>query len=343
MPNEKSTHEGQLTNEASHISSTNTFGDISLLDAVDTVKAVEFPVQRGCSSLTISPQELEDSLSEVDTTFLHPKTVVQTTSKAIQKKNTTQDLKPVETNQKTFTEFDEQVLRINYTKVGDIANGWMFWALLLCFILYSITKAIFRKQSNITFSQIFNYNFAQKEFQKSPEKSQIATTIFQTLFAFNLGLFVFFAQQYYLNWEVTTMQAITRTGIIAGLILVLFMLKKSFYFILSHVFDRVEYAHECIFSVYLYNRVIGLCIYPIVVALAFVDPEVLKPSLLLIIGYVMIGLLYLLRLYREIQISIKNHISIFYIFLYFCTLEILPLMVLVKVFTSIVIPELKVL
>ena len=350
MPNEKSTHDGHLTNWGSHISSTNTFGDISLLNAVDTAKAIEFPVQRGYSSLEITPEDLADTLAQIDSTFqnstLLGAKVIPQTSKAIiaHKKTTTQAPPKVEEpKKKSFTEFNEQVLRINYTKVGDIENGWMFWAFLLCFIVYSITKAIFHRQSSPTFSQIFNYNFAQKEFHKSSEKTQIATIIFQVLYAFNIGLFGFFGLQYYLHWNIDTWQAIGRTGAIASVVLVLFFVKKSFYILISHIYDGVMYARECVFSVYLFNRAIGICLFPILISLAFVDPEILKPNVLLIIGYILIGTLYILRLYREFQISLKNHISIFYIFLYLCTLEILPLMVLVKVFTSIVFPELKVL
>lgn len=344
MPNEKSTHDGQLTNEGSHISSANTFGDISLLDAVDTVKAIEFPIQRGYSTLEITPEDFADTLAKVDSTFQDSVIVTQVASKPIEKKITTEAPPKVEKPEKnSFTEFDEHVLRINYTKVGDIENGWIFWAFLICFIIYSITKAIFHKQSSFIFSQIFNFNFAQKEFHKSSEKTQIATIIFQVLYTFNLGLFGFFALQYYLHWEIETWQAIGRTSVIAFVILVLFFVKKSFFIIISHIFDRVMYARECIFTVYLFNRAIGICLFPILIALAFVDPGILKPNALLIIGYVVIGMFYILRLYREIQISLKNHISIFYIFLYLCTLEILPIMVLVKVFTSIVFPELKVL
>ena len=349
LPNVTNTYE-TVSVDSLNGSETNTFGKISLFSSADTTTRIEFPVKKGCSTLEITPEDLGDTVAtaQTDTT-----TVASIDTAAVATTDTAQNAVAVienvdtthkETVQKDvpFTEFDDKVFRINYTKIGQMENGWMFWTLLASLIVLGITKIVFKKRTESIFSHAFNFNFAQKEFHKSGENSQLAQTILQCIFAFNLGLFTFFAFKINLDWELTTLQTIIRTGIFTGCILVLYFCKKLLYYLIAGIFDRYEYAHECIFNVYLFNRALGICLYPIVIALAFVKPSVIAPNVILIIGYVVIGLFYMFRLYREFQISLKNHISLFYIFLYFCTLEFLPIMLLVKFITSIVFTELHI-
>lgn len=348
LPNVTNTYETVSVDSLSG-SEANTFGQISLFSAADTTTRIEFPVKKGCSTLEVTPADFNDSLAtaQQDTTIASTADTIAMATDSVQE--TVAVVETVDTTQQEvvqkdvpFTEFDDKVFRINYTKIGQMENGWMFWSLLASLIVLGITKIVFKKRTESIFSHAFNFNFAQKEFHKAGENSQLATTILQCIFAFNLGLFTFFAFKINLDWELTTLQTIFRTGIFTGCFLVLYFCKKLLYYLIAGIFDRYEYAHECIFNVYLFNRALGICLYPIVIALAFVKASIIAPNVLLIIGYVVIGLFYLFRLYREFQISLKNRISLFYIFLYFCTLEFLPIMLLVKFITSIVFTELHI-
>lgn len=329
--------------------SANTFGSISLLTNADTATLVEFPVQKGYSTWAATPEDFNDSISAglTDTIPVLSDTIataVDTTAQVQEIVGTdTTQLPENSLKDKPFTEFDETVFRINYAKIGQMENGWIFWSLLASLVVFGITKIVFKKNTESIFSHTFNYNFAQKEFQKTGENSQIATIILQCLFAFNAGLFIFFAFKINTGNEYTTIQSIIQTSILTGSILTLYFIKKLFFYFVAGIFDRHDYARECVFNIYLYNRALGICLYPIVIALAFIKPNVISPNVLLIIGYIVIGMFYLFRIYREIQISLKNRVSFFYIFLYFCTLEILPILLLVKILTSIVFAELNIL
>jgi hypothetical protein len=84
------------------------------------------------------------------------------------------------------------------------------------------------------------------------------------------------------------------------------------------------------FNVYLTNKIAGLLLIPIVIGLAYFP---YGKSILVNLGIVLITFMYLFRVKRGIQIGIsKAKLSYFYLFIYLCTLEILPLAVLVRVF-----------
>ncbi len=320
--------ETNINNVASD-TTTNTFGSISISDAADTVSLIQFPVQKGQSTLEFVAEDYDDSV------LVNPvaKTVapVQSDSIALVESDTVVAEKP-----SSFAEFDEHVFRINYMKVGDVENGWMFWVLLPCLVLYYVIKLVFHKKTRQIFSFITNYNLGEKEFDKTWDKSQLTTVVFQFLFAVNAGLFLLFAVKTYSHLKTTVLQDVTWFALFTVCVLVLYMLKKLIFYTLATVFDRVKYARECVFTVYLYNHALGVCLFPIVLSLAYISPSVMQPKTLLTIGYVVVGIIYLLRLFREFQISNKCGISYVYIFLYFCALEILPLFVIAKVVSSII-------
>ena len=330
-------------------STNNTLGVISLQSTVDTATLIEFPLQKGYSVLEITPADLGDTtyvadsakITSVDTSNTVPtvESSVKSVDTVVTPVQETVDSVPSKTS---FTEFDEKVFRINYVKLGEIDNGWMFWALLFSFITYSITRIIFPNRTASLFKNVFNYNFAQKEFHKSGEHTQLVTFISQCLFSFVAGMFVFFALKHNFDWQLNDIQELTRVGMLSIVILVLYFLKKMLYLLVADIFARREYASECIFNVYLINRALGICLFPIVVALAFVKPTVISTETLLVIGYLVIGFFYVYRIFREFQVSVKNHVSLIYIFLYFCTLEILPIMVLVKIIVSLVFVEFRI-
>lgn len=321
------------------VSERSTFGEISLFDDIDTLALVDYPVQRGFSTLEMTK---EDS---VDVIISDSNVVVINTSTAVDipTEETIVDTQVVSTDSIVetvpFAEFGDKVLRINYTKIGEFENGWIFWCLLLSLIILGITKLKFPKQMTSLVSNVFNYHTAQKDYEKIGDRSQLMRTIMQFLFAFNGGLFSYFAIKHFFDIQCDITRAIAITFVCMGAILVLYFLKKILFYWVAHIFDRISYADECVYTVYVYNRFLGFCLYPIVIALAFVKPEIISTSFLLHVGFIICCIIYALRIFREIQISLKNKISFFYIFLYLCTLEFLPVMLLVKVLKSIVFTE----
>lgn len=330
---------GIVDSSSLEITERSTFGEISLLDDTDTVSLIDYPVQKGFTTLEMSAEDSIDvNLGDTNTIVVKKS---QPSIVNLEDTATINQVNVVDTIEETtpFAEFGDKVLRINYTKIGEFENGWIFWGLLLSLIVCGVTKLKFPKHMSSLASNIFNYHTAQKDFEKTGERSQLMRTIMQVLFAFNGGLLSYFAISYYSGVHYSTAQALAITALCMAIILVLYFLKKLLFYWVAHIFDRISYAEECVFTVYVYNRALGICLYPVVIALAFVDPEIISTTLLLKIGYIVCAIFYLLRIFREIQISLKNKISFFYIFLYLCTLEFLPLMLLVKVLKSIVFTE----
>jgi len=116
--------------------------------------------------------------------------------------------------------------------------------------------------------------------------------------------------------------------VIAGII-VYFLLKNILYRLVAYVFDTETPTKEYLFNANMLSKVFGMASLPIVCIVPFVDA--LTATFLVKSGLALFIIMYMIQLLRGAKIILHSPLSIFYMFLYFCALEILPLSILIKV------------
>lgn len=99
------------------------------------------------------------------------------------------------------------------------------------------------------------------------------------------------------------------------------------------LFRESAAASEYIYTVFLFIKAVGVLLLPITIALAYIPA--IPPAVFVHAGLGLVVIAFLLRTFKVLQAGTQNKaISSFYLFLYLCTLEILPLVVLIKVFMN---------
>ena len=93
-------------------------------------------------------------------------------------------------------------------------------------------------------------------------------------------------------------------------------------------FNAKNMADEVIVNLWTYNILSGLLISPFVIAIFFVKSFAVIPLLKIVIFGAI--LLMIVKIIRWIEILITHRVSILYMILYLCALEIMPLLVLYK-------------
>ncbi|PKP51666.1 MAG: hypothetical protein CVT95_00420 [Bacteroidetes bacterium HGW-Bacteroidetes-12] len=117
---------------------------------------------------------------------------------------------------------------------------------------------------------------------------------------------------------------------ITSVLAIFFIAQLIFNAMLSFVFDMKEMQMEYVFNTSLFNNVLGVLFVPMLFLIYFTDLQnnVAFNNLILIVIFSIL----LFRTIRYIKIGTKKNISNLHIFLYICTLEILPLIVIIKFF-----------
>jgi hypothetical protein len=124
------------------------------------------------------------------------------------------------------------------------------------------------------------------------------------------------------------------TGYLAalGLIISAVTLRHAACFITGNLSGQREVFRDYLVGVYQSYRLSAIILFIIIILLSYT--LVLPTKFYFFSGILALGLTYLIRIFRLLMIFINRNISIFYLILYLCALEILPVVVSVKYFTG---------
>jgi hypothetical protein len=98
--------------------------------------------------------------------------------------------------------------------------------------------------------------------------------------------------------------------------------------------SQTEAFNEYLLTIYQSYRFSSILIFAILVCLAYT--VILPPPVCFVSGAIVLIIFYLYRVIRLLLIFTKRNISILYLILYLCALEILPVLILLKYFTGLI-------
>ncbi len=149
-------------------------------------------------------------------------------------------------------------------------------------------------------------------------------------FVFTLTLFICRIISYYGFHTFTNNEAVL--GIITAVsITVIYIIKFFIIKLFGYIFELQKEAADYMMTVFLFGNTLGLFMLPLIVCLAFVKQ--VPPVFFIYAGIGIIITLFCIRIIRGVILALNSsRISKFYLFLYLCALEILPLIVMMKLF-----------
>ncbi len=232
------------------------------------------------------------------------------------------------TDFKLSTEKDSSAtLVLPQHKRKDAAADWLTILLLLIFVLFVTVRNTYGKYLESLLQSLFNYATSIRMFEEKNYSLLHAAIRLDLFFYLTFSVFVFQLVRYF-DVELPYTNAglfLFCLAVVAGY----FTFKKAIYKLLGFVVDSTEETGEYLFNADNMNRIIGLALFPVVLLMVFFPIDDI--TIPVITGIIIVVLIYLLLLHRGFIILMKKQFSIFYLFLYFCTLEFLPLVLLYKV------------
>lgn len=232
-------------------------------------------------------------------------------------------LKPV-----TVQPAPEVVLPERGRKFSDLSaqQDWLIPVLIILVAYTGLLRMLSGKYISNLFKSVFNTQNAENLYNTVNMRNSLPAFGLDVLFHLSISTFAY--------------EALTSVGFNPGLhgllillatiigFSILFALKKGAYRFLSYIFGTGDQTSEFLFYVSLYNRILGMLLLPLVISIPFVSSNL--TMVLIQCGLVMVVATYLLQMTRGAKIILRNPVSIFYMFLYLCALEILPLVVIYK-------------
>jgi len=219
----------------------------------------------------------------------------------------------------------ESKFRIGNTLVKG--KVWVLGFIALLLVVFAILRISFAKQLQ-GIVQAFYSNRGLNNLNK--EDNAFTSWPFLLLFiqfGFTIGMFFYLVAQYYQLAYVH--QGFSFFVSISVLIVGLYALKIILLRVLGHLFNIQKPVHEYISILYLSYFNISLIFIPLVVAFAL---SPLKYGIYyIVISFVLLALIFTFQFIRA-GVNILSHyrFSKVYLFMYFCALEICPILILIK-------------
>ena len=212
--------------------------------------------------------------------------------------------------------------------LNNTGYNWLTGILFLSFIIYTITHFLYAKR----LKQIFNAAFARRYINQLVREGGLfeerITISLLFIFFSTASIFIFQGIRFILNIELSY-PALTYVAIFAGLF-AFWIFKFSMIKFLGFVFKNQTPAYEYNLTSLVYLQVTGLLLLPLSLPAIYQNPQLFTK-----IGLIIVLLGLLINLIRGFLVGLYNtKFSLFYLMLYLCTLEILPLVVVVKIFIN---------
>ena len=224
----------------------------------------------------------------------------------------------------------EVKLELPSRKTETAGNDWFAFVFLGSLVLLAIVRSSFGNYLLNLFQSMINYSTASRMFRERNAALTRGSFILNTFSYLVIGLFFFQVTQTF--FAQPPIGKFWLFLIIQGSIIVTVFSKKLVYLSTGFVIENLSDTSEFLYHFDIHLKISGILLLPVVALIAWSPAG--SPHNYMVAGLTIISILYIFLLWRGTIIFLKKQFSIFYLFLYLCTLEILPLLILLKIISA---------
>ena len=192
--------------------------------------------------------------------------------------------------------------------------------LTVSFLLIAILRASYWKYAKLLFMGVFAQRYANQYLRQENAFTERVSFITFLLMSINISLIIL---------KLVPKTSVLETFSLIGGVMLFFILKIGLILLLGSILRVKDIAKLGLFFSFLFDRALGFFLFPLLTALYFFAFNI-TPFVMILVAIVFIVQL-LLKLFWLWKIGTNAFgLSHFYIFLYLCTLEISPLLLLGK-------------
>jgi hypothetical protein len=209
-------------------------------------------------------------------------------------------------------------------------QDWVLGIILIFWMIFASVRVGFLKYLGQIFVSLVNLRAANRLYQQSGYKTMFGAVRLDIIFHLILPLSIFQIASYF-KIDIPGYPAILLYLAILLIINGYLYTKILLFRMAGSIVMLKEQTEETVFNTRLYYKALGLVLLPIVTIHAILS-ETNFITILVMAGLIII--MYIATVIRTIYLGNRKDISFFYLILYLCTLEILPLLLVFKLISA---------
>lgn len=207
-----------------------------------------------------------------------------------------------------------------------------FYLFLIIMAIFGLIKLIDTNVYSNLVKRFLNTNLTVRPVKNMFQQVTIANYLLGILFFIISGLYLYYIldrwnlHPYWLENRNISLKMFFYIGCIS----VAYIIKLSFLSFMGYVFDLKRFTSEYSYSILLVQQVLGILLYPFLWMIVFMGESITKAG---IIASVILFILAFLNRYARSRESIVTLLKLnkFHFFIYLCTSEIIPLLIIIKI------------
>ncbi len=204
-------------------------------------------------------------------------------------------------------------------------ENWIFILIICLLAILSFGLFFHKKKFELVLQASIIQRHTNQLIRESNPLSERISLILLLIYLFSFSLFIYYGLLIFTNVEVILSGLLLYT-VIFSVVFISWLLKTILIKISGILFNTQQQATQHIISNFLLNISTGLIYLIIDIPMIYS-----QPLIMIYVGVLLIIITFVLKVYRGFQIGLNfTKFSKFHLFLYLCTLEILPVIVIVK-------------
>ena len=206
---------------------------------------------------------------------------------------------------------------------------WFTLVLVVVIIFLVWLRMFYFKILNQMISAFFSNSVSNQIVRDENILVQRASIMLSFIFYFIAALFVYQVSIHF-NWDFPFLnEGFLRFIVISLLIAFAYSFKMILLKGLGELFRLDRPVATYIFNIFLINNILGLFLLPVVITVAYIVTD--STEMVIYTGIALVVMSFIYRLVRGFHIwTTLQGVSFFYLIIYFCTLEIAPLVIIIK-------------
>jgi len=240
-----------------------------------------------------------------------------------------------EKKEKTFTSLTNQKnsLKTNNSHLKFEYSDFIFVLQLFMLAILAYVKLNGRNYFKRLFMSVQNFSYSVSFFREKNLAFILYHNIMMLIFYMSTGIIasIIFKK---LNYNIANSNQFVELFIITAVCSMFFVLNRLFSRITGFVFDFGKQTMEYLFYLGNMLKMVGIVFLFLSLLFFFISKD--KQSIIIYPSILIIGIVYLVKTLRIFKIFYRNKLSLYYFILYFCALEIIPIILLIKIFNLLV-------
>jgi len=229
----------------------------------------------------------------------------------------------------TFTSKTSSAANIIYQASPTLADNITIIGILFAISLIGIVLATDKNKIRLVFEAILSNRSMNQSFKDKTAFVSKSTLLLFVNYVLCFSMLAFAANNTFsfISWNASKLILTC-----SGFIIVLCIVKRGSMLLCGKLSGLKNEVQEYLFNHTIFTLAAGVSLIPLLIVLNFIDVD---SEIVIQSSFVFLLLFMALRVVKSATTAIKHKVgSLFYLLLYICTFEILPLIVLYKVFPS---------